>query len=565
MKLIVLYGEENSGKSITLKRVYERLKKENLLETNCFKHYDSDHWHFDYRDVLILDKAKAINEVSSEIKWYDGTNSDDINTAFPDGDDVEGIDVDNLSESEEYVADDNDDDDTDENVENESIDNNTDERGTVNIENKNLLKLEKPDLQKLISNVSNLNTDSLSMVGFAMEGDYGFVHDKKLNKSYTMHNRNLYDHLAELSFCDTIVCACSKVKDTITDPKKKPINCVIKFLKDYSTSRNITFCVIQSNRYGGDWDIKIQKDDIIVDQICRNLFSVSPKQNYKIFGKYIQEIGTAQSLDGFMSILNQKCQNTADCSFFYRGESKDFGKTALHPQLFREPKWIENEHIMLKNFEAKFPLDFPKGTSTFDIIVTADHFALPSRVLDISHSALTGLFMACDSNQSEDGFVYVFKVPKEDVKSWNSDTVVLLSNLARMDFKFPQKKGWLKSVNHLVHTIKDEKPDYYKMYNDYEIKKYKKDLNKIVCVESKMLNSRIINQKGLFFLFGMKGSKANYEQLNFDRNVEIYSIRIRGNCKASILNLLATCGYDRMTMFPDMQNVCQHIKNYFLK
>ena len=36
MKLIVLYGEENSGKSITLKRVYERLKKENLLETNWF-------------------------------------------------------------------------------------------------------------------------------------------------------------------------------------------------------------------------------------------------------------------------------------------------------------------------------------------------------------------------------------------------------------------------------------------------------------------------------------------------------------------------------------------------
>ena len=64
MKLIVLYGDGNSGKTITLKMVYERLKKYNLLDVNCFRYYDRECHHYDFRDVLVFKKDQnfAIEE-----------------------------------------------------------------------------------------------------------------------------------------------------------------------------------------------------------------------------------------------------------------------------------------------------------------------------------------------------------------------------------------------------------------------------------------------------------------------------------------------------------------------
>ena len=296
------------------------------------------------------------------------------------------------------------------------------------------------------------------------------------------------------------------------------------------------------------------------------------QQLHSVFGKKITDLGHAESVDAFLGIISKKLKLSDDFAYFYRGEAMYYEETSLKPQLFRETKWIENEHKMINDFVAKFPSDFPKGTSTFDIIINADHFSLPTRVLDISYSAFTGLFMSCYNFSSSekvddknDGFVYIFKVRKKDIKNWNSDSVTLLSNLARMDAKFPYNEEWKKSIDILMHTIKDEKPDFYTMYGEQEMEKYKEDFNNIVCVKPKMLNARITNQKGLFFLFGINGTKMDYDNMKFDKDVEIYYIRIPRNCKKHILGQLEICGYDRMTMFPDMQNVCESIKeNYKL-
>ena len=290
-----------------------------------------------------------------------------------------------------------------------------------------------------------------------------------------------------------------------------------------------------------------------------------------IFGKKIKHLGKAvKSIQEFFDIIDDELPESDGYCYFYRGETQDYGKTAILPQLFRKPEWVANEHNMINEFVAKFPNDFPKGTSTFDIIINADHFGLPSRVLDISYSAFTGIFMACynfsSSSQvdaTKDGFVYIFKVPKKDIKNWNSDSVTLLSNLARMSSEFPFNNNWMKSINVLMHTIKDERPDFYKMHGDHEIYKYKKDFNKIVCVESKMLNPRITNQKGLFFLFGINGKKSNFSKMEFGNGVEIFAIKINGNHKERILAQLAMCGCDMMTMFPDMGNVCKNIKDNY--
>ncbi|MBQ3691682.1 MAG: FRG domain-containing protein [Bacteroidales bacterium] len=284
----------------------------------------------------------------------------------------------------------------------------------------------------------------------------------------------------------------------------------------------------------------------------------------KIFGKTIVRIGEPiQSLLEFFKIIHEKLRIDPDCRLLFRGEHRDYGETALQPQVFRNECWIQNEDVMLNNYIAKFPEAFPKGTSTFDIIVNADHFTLPSRVLDVSYSPLTALYMACnpDSTDTKDGdpMVYIFELPKNDIYNWNSDTVALLANVARMKGDFDVTNPNHDSLSALIHQIREEKYDYYNLYEGRE-HEYKKILNQIICVESKMLNQRISNQKGLFFLFGINGTKQNYKELSFKDSVRISSIAIKKEKKEEILKELTVYGYDKMTMFPDMENVCEAIK-----
>ena len=286
----------------------------------------------------------------------------------------------------------------------------------------------------------------------------------------------------------------------------------------------------------------------------------------KNFGKNIINIGTASNLPEFFNIIHEKLRIDQDWQLLFRGEHHDYGTTALMPQLFRYGEWIDNEDVMLSNYIAKFPEAFPKGTSTFDIIVNADHFSLPSRVLDATYSPLTALYMACNPDSQDttdaDPIVYIFELPKKDIYNWNSDTVALLANVAKMKGNFDVTNPNHDSMSALLHAIREEKSDYYNLYEGRE-HEYKKILNQIICVESKMLNQRITNQKGLFFLFGINGTKQNYKALSFNDNVRISSITIKKEKKQEILNELSVYGYDKMTMFPEMENVCEAIKDTY--
>lgn len=304
------------------------------------------------------------------------------------------------------------------------------------------------------------------------------------------------------------------------------------------------------------------------------------EENKEIFGTEINNLGTAFTLEEFISFI-KGIEADNESTLFYRGETKDYGATALVPQIFRVKEWLDNEHKMLNDFVAKFPDKFPKGTSTFEIMVYADHYGLPVRLLDITASAFTGLFMACfnykgqtETSPENDAMVYIFQVKKKDIKNWNSDSVTLISNIARMDNNFlTDGKGksenlseadWVKWMQKMQHTIKDEKSDFYNMHPECKMSDYKNDLNKIVCVESKMINPRILNQKGLYFLFGINGGKSEYKNLQFDKDsVKIYSIKISGKSKPSLLKQLAICGCDKTTMFPEMENVCDAIKSIY--
>lgn len=124
----------------------------------------------------------------------------------------------------------------------------------------------------------------------------------------------------------------------------------------------------------------------------------------------------------------------------------------------------------------------------------------------------------------KDGAVYLFSVPEDRVKHYDSDTVSILSNLAKCgeieinidqneelatqlkeeeDVQIGHEDPSLKVFNNkdgiqkLLCQIREEKPYFQPLIDPF-------DLCRTFLVKAKYANPRIINQAGAFFLFGLK-------------------------------------------------------------
>ena len=101
------------------------------------------------------------------------------------------------------------------------------------------------------------------------------------------------------------------------------------------------------------------------------------------------------------------------------------------------------------------------------------------------------------------GVVYLFSIPKDQVKHYDSDTVSVLANLAKCqiteDCPAPSSGEEFNAqpcIKELICQIRGEKP-YFSPSVKVE------DLNRILLVKPRNGNQRIINQMGAFFLFGL--------------------------------------------------------------
>lgn len=97
----------------------------------------------------------------------------------------------------------------------------------------------------------------------------------------------------------------------------------------------------------------------------------------------------------------------------FRGESKDYGDTALMPSLFRNPEFPLKEKHMFELIED-YGLGKGEVSSNLEKLMEVQHYIAISRLLDISFNALVALYFACSSEKNKecDGFIYVFGFPE---------------------------------------------------------------------------------------------------------------------------------------------------------
>lgn len=221
MKLIVLYGPEDSGKTTTLKMVYDELKKINLFETNQFRYVDKeprgttsfinvDVCRLDFRDILYILPFCGTNYNMSQ-KNQPSQKYNDL-MIFESKDLKKYIEI--ADKTIQLYR------DMSESDQDSIVDLNEDLSFTNNVN-------DVLSADKYISKVNTVDLNSVKTVGIVTQGDYGYLCKTKA--------KNLYKLLDELKKCDTIVCACSAGNPS------KPIDCVLNFVRD--NKRSITSIV----------------------------------------------------------------------------------------------------------------------------------------------------------------------------------------------------------------------------------------------------------------------------------------------------------------------------------
>ena len=329
----------------------------------------------------------------------------------------------------------------------------------------------------------------------------------------------------------------------------------------------------QTNLTGADlgwsrfWQARLYPDS---SEVIR---SVSPE---------VKRIGNVAELIENCFKLKERYQGL---TLYFRGERD--GAWGLRPSVMRPSndgtfKLRSHEGEMLRELISRRPGDFGGMNSALEQMVVAQHHGLKTRLLDVSRNPCVALFSACDSrdpagrsnDNDMDGRIHVFAVPKRLVRPFDSDTVSIIANFAKLDLGYqnlllgkrgediqtedpesPLRLCYPEAMRHLYHYIRQEKPQFEKIIDP-------RDFFRVFVVEPKQSFERIRAQEGAFII------SAFHERFEQDeiqcrvKNVPVYEheiMTVPGIRKDDILKELGLLNFTRETLYPSLEGVANRI------
>ncbi len=284
-----------------------------------------------------------------------------------------------------------------------------------------------------------------------------------------------------------------------------------------------------------------------------------------VFDKSLVELVFVSSINKFYSEIS--AMGNPNCDLYFRGHSN--ANYTIVPSIMRKKEWKINERRMYNDLLINCPQDFEGSKTHLQYLVQMQHYGLPTRLIDITRNPLVALYFSCQKLSPQNGEVIVFGVDRSAVKYPQSDTVSILSCLPlfnndiqmeihdlAIDYSI-DKSVFNKKVPRLLHEIRTEKPAFQE-----EIEK--EDLLRCVIVQPLKDNNRIIKQDGAFILCGLARDCKNLKinELRHKDKAGKYRVFIITE-KEKILSQLNTFSINRASLFPEIDEVAEYIKDKY--
>jgi len=265
---------------------------------------------------------------------------------------------------------------------------------------------------------------------------------------------------------------------------------------------------------------------------------------------------TIKSLTGFIGKISA-VKPASDEVLLYRGHSNRL-RFKLWPSVMRKAKYRKAEPTILRDLVASQPSEFASDLSALEQLARVQHYSLPTRLLDVTWNPLVALFFAVKEHPKIAGEVVVFRIKKNQVKYFDSDTVSCVANLAHLDKSEKDAIDFSligdafqkqPPVDRLLHFIRAEKSHFRPLIDP-------QDLKRVFCVKPKQNNRRIIAQNGAFLLFGLTQDLISTPA----PGITVEHILINKNSKKGILNDLDRMNINDSTMFPEIDRAAIYIR-----
>lgn len=265
-------------------------------------------------------------------------------------------------------------------------------------------------------------------------------------------------------------------------------------------------------------------------------------------------------------IINHLNKLAREGGYVYRGYNN---QEKLYPSIIRDKKsYIEDEESMLIDFE-QHGSNYFHVTSPMDFMSYAQHFGIPTRLLDFTYNPLIALYYAVysikgpnNSNPEDNDFYYIRYASIES----NICLPYIMHTGKRDHIERPIEsmadKAY-KSIINVQETFKN-KENIGNLYNYTVNKKQDADQKKmekeaILFVTPSLCNLRITMQQGLY-MFPYTLDREKHKEIIM-RNTSC--IKIHKKHRKELLKYLDTLGYNTYKLMPDLGSICDAINQKY--
>lgn len=244
----------------------------------------------------------------------------------------------------------------------------------------------------------------------------------KLPNFRSTNKENLAKYKSAIAYCKD-----EQKKDDILDEEKELLNNVIDILnyKTHLINKGIKKTPKNTNEFRTKIIEYVKKKYPHLEVIDNKYFFNASKLSLRII----------KSLSDFINVSNEiqkQIDKKEKLNIYYRGHSNYTYE--LVPSVYRN-NYVNSEHKMYRDILIRNPEEFTHAKTTFEKLTIMQHYGLPTRLLDVTKNPLVALYFACENSNNENNpaEVLAFNPKLEDIKYYDSDTVCILSNIAKCE------------------------------------------------------------------------------------------------------------------------------------